>query len=379
MKYPGRSTRHPLHSSPKCWGSELYIADTLSRDCHDIPEPDAQSVYKVQVMIPMSAQRIAQLKDLHFSHKGVQGTLAIAHDHVVWPGMMQCAICQKIQNDPPQESLSKETVKTFFLFADSYSGYFDFHVLTSSTSNEVIKTLKVWFAQHGICDELRTDGGPQYASHQFQNLREEWNFQHRISKAKNLLAKCEEDQSDIWVALLHHRNTPRGNLGSPVQRLMGRRTETTLPSSTKLLQPALIKGVRQNLTTCRQTEIDRVNRNRHKPTPLQATQEVLLLERYKQWVPAEVVQTAPNSRSYIIHSPRGRYRRNSWLLKPLKCERPQPAQDKDPRQGATISAQQTRILQAKLKGELSWIFVMNTVLRLAPVVWDYDGGQLEVI
>ncbi|KAJ8866837.1 hypothetical protein PR048_032698 [Dryococelus australis] len=100
-----------------------------------------------------------------------------------------------------------------------------------------------------------------------------------------------------------------------MQQLMGR-TKTTLPSSAKLLQPALIKGVRQNLTTCRQTEIDGVNRNKHKPAPFQAIQEVLLRERHKQWVPAEVVQAVPNSRSYIIDLPRGRYRRNSWFLKP---------------------------------------------------------------
>ncbi|KAJ8879440.1 hypothetical protein PR048_020048 [Dryococelus australis] len=202
-------------------GSELCIADTLSRECHNIPEQDARAVYGVWVVIPMSAHRIAQLKDaintsaelsalcrfilqgwpdtiqqlavyediifkgkrtllppswkplilsqLHCSHKGVQGTLAIARYHVFWPDrtkniifVQKCATCQKIQNDSPQEYLSVETVplrpwmyvasdlfhykdKNFLLVVDSYSDYFNLHVLTSSTSNEVIKTLKVWF------------------------------------------------------------------------------------------------------------------------------------------------------------------------------------------------------------------------------------------
>ncbi|KAJ8889023.1 hypothetical protein PR048_008517 [Dryococelus australis] len=155
-------------------GSELYIADTSSYDCHDIPGPDTRAVYEIQVVISMSAQLIAQLKDaihtsteqsalcrtilkdnlcnnwtfrdelavyediiskgkrtiippswkslilsqLHCSHKGVQGTLEIARDHVFWLGMTQdiisyvqnCAICQKHQNDPSQEALSEETV-----------------------------------------------------------------------------------------------------------------------------------------------------------------------------------------------------------------------------------------------------------------------------
>ncbi|KAJ8885350.1 hypothetical protein PR048_011547 [Dryococelus australis] len=125
---------------------------------------------------------------------------------------------------------------------------------------------------HGIPDKLRKDGGPQYASHQSQKFREEWNFQHRILSP-------------------HY---PRSN--------------------------CLVE---------RYTEIDRVNKNRHKPAPLQATQD------------AEVVQAVPNSRSYIIDSPRGRYRRNLWFLKPLKGERPQSAQDKYPLQGATISPPRT--------------------------------------
>ncbi|KAJ8874275.1 hypothetical protein PR048_025118 [Dryococelus australis] len=110
-------------------------------------------------------------------------------------------------------------------------------------------------------------------------FREEWNFQHRISsphfprsnglaeqyvqEAKNLLVKCQEGQSVIWVMLLHHRNTQRQSR-FPSATTMGRRTKTTLLSSAKLLQTALIKG-------------------------------------------------------------------------PLKCEGPQPVQDKDPQQGATIS------------------------------------------
>ncbi|KAJ8885095.1 hypothetical protein PR048_011291 [Dryococelus australis] len=168
-------------------GSELYIADTLSSDCHEIPEPDVRVVYKVQVVIPMSVQCIAHLKDaIHTStklsalcrfilqgwpdmiqqgrepsyhplgspsachsctaHKGVQGTLAIACGHVFCPGMTQdiisfvqkCATCKKIQNDPPQESLSEETApsrpwmyvasdpfhykgKNYLLVADCYS------------------------------------------------------------------------------------------------------------------------------------------------------------------------------------------------------------------------------------------------------------------
>ncbi|KAJ8893095.1 hypothetical protein PR048_005678 [Dryococelus australis] len=59
------SSSKSFHTIPQSdtKGSELYIADTMSCDYHDIPEPDALAIYKVQVVIPMSVQRIAQLKD----------------------------------------------------------------------------------------------------------------------------------------------------------------------------------------------------------------------------------------------------------------------------------------------------------------------------
>ena len=43
---------------------------------------------------------------------------------------------------------------------------------------------------------------------------------------------------DIYLALLDLRNTLRdGLIGSPAQRLMGRRTKTQLPTTEALLQP----------------------------------------------------------------------------------------------------------------------------------------------
>ena len=53
-----------------------------------------------------------------------------------------------------------------------------------------------------------------------------------------LLKKADLAKTDVYLALLDHRNTPteQTNL-SPVQRLFSRRTRTLLPMSTKLLKP----------------------------------------------------------------------------------------------------------------------------------------------
>ncbi|KAJ8887046.1 hypothetical protein PR048_013261 [Dryococelus australis] len=66
--------------------------------------------YRAACTMPVHAAGLAQ--------NNTTGTLAIACDHVFWPGMIQdiishvqkCATYQKIQNWPPQESLSEKSV-----------------------------------------------------------------------------------------------------------------------------------------------------------------------------------------------------------------------------------------------------------------------------
>ena len=93
---------------------------------------------------------------------------------------------------------------------------------------------------------LYSDNGPQYSSEEFQKFSREWGFKHvtsspyypqsnglaerAVRSAKDFLAKCRKDGTDINLALLNQRNTPRDNvLGSPAQRLMSRRLKSTIP------------------------------------------------------------------------------------------------------------------------------------------------------
>ena len=61
-----------------------------------------------------------------------------------------------------------------------------------------------------------------------------------VKICKNLLKKAQADNRDPLHVFLDWRKTPTEGLGtSPVQRLMGRRTRTLLPTHTKLLKPQL--------------------------------------------------------------------------------------------------------------------------------------------
>lgn len=61
-----------------------------------------------------------------------------------------------------------------------------------------------------------------------------------VQTVKNLMKKCLESGDDVYLALLDLRNTPKDEqIGSPMQRLMGRRTKTLLPISDGLRKQRL--------------------------------------------------------------------------------------------------------------------------------------------
>lgn len=308
-----------------------------------------------RLLIPKSMVKLI-FKHCHLSHKGVEGTLRLARDYVFWPGMTKdvyvevtnCKLCRKKQKDKQEEAILLQVPerpwsqiasdifhlneKDYLVIADTYSGYFDFAELKNMISAAVIKTLKKWFAAHGIPDELLTDNGSQYNSEEFRKFRDTWQFKHRFSspnfprsnelaetyvqEAKNLLTKCLEESSDIYLALLHHRNTPRQNIGSPVQRLMGRRTRTLLPSTEKLLLPKVIEGVKENMTRLIEKEKEYADKNKKEPVEFPVGKNILYRKSHREWLPATVVENQEPPRSVVMETPDGkRYRRNSWFIR----------------------------------------------------------------
>ena len=72
-----------------------------------------------------------------------------------------------------------------------------------------------------------------------------------------LLEKCKRDGSNINLALLNQRSTPRDEvLGSPAQRLMSRRLNATIPCSDNLMECQQFDGsmVKDRLNQKRQQQ-----------------------------------------------------------------------------------------------------------------------------
>ena len=244
---------------------------------------------KVIVPTPMRPQMIARV---HSSHLGPDACVRRARDVLFWPGMVgqikdqvqRREVCNDFlarqQKEPlmlhkiPETPWSKvrqdlftEGGENYLVTVDFYSDYFELDLLADTTAESVIKATKCHFARHGIADMV-TDNGPQYSSTLFTKFTHEWEFQHITSSplhsqsngksesavkiAKNLVKKAKRDNKDLQMSLLEWRNTPDSNGLSPVQKLMSRRTRTTIPTTEALLKPEVADGVYDNIKRKRQ-------------------------------------------------------------------------------------------------------------------------------
>ena len=126
----------------------------------------------------------------------------------------------------------------------------------------MIGNLKKRFATHGIPDIFHSDNGPPFSSSEFSAFAAIDEFEHitsppeypqsngkaenAVKTSKNLMKKAATTYSDFQLALLDWRNTPtEGMKSSPAQRIFGRRTRTLLPTSKELLEPQLVRDVRE--------------------------------------------------------------------------------------------------------------------------------------
>lgn len=115
-------------------------------------------------------------------------------------------------------------------------------LLSPTRSEDVVVHLKSMFSRHGICNYLRSDNGPQFASSHFKSFGAEYGFEHitsspkfpqsngeaerAIQTVKHLLTKA----SGPYLALLAYRATPLQNGYSPAELLMGRHLRTIVPA-----------------------------------------------------------------------------------------------------------------------------------------------------
>ena len=123
-----------------------------------------------------------------------------------------------------------------------------------------------------------------------------------IQITKNLLRKATKDGTDLQLALLDYRNTPRDFvLGSPVQRSMGRRTRTRMPTTSTLLKPELItpESVTNKLKQCRSKNKTYYDKQA-KPLPPIKEGDSIRYRTNKTWTPSKELDVYEPVKHYAL-------------------------------------------------------------------------------
>ena len=288
---------------------------------------------------------------MHESHLGIEKSRSRARDIMFWPRMSQdienliskCAVCQESRNRNQKEPLHPHEVPThpwsklaadifqfeneqYLLIVDYYSEFFEISKLSDMKSSTVITHCKSQFSRHGIPDVFMSDCARQFDSAEMRKFAADYGFQLKTSSptypqsngmaekavqtAKRLLSKAKQDGRDPYLALLDYRNTPRDKeLGSPVQRLMGRRTKTTLPTSEILLKLKLVRNVRSNLKEKRLKQKYFYDKSARTLPPIHVGDDVRI-RRGKYWEHGHVTEQSNAPRSFLVQSRGQMYRRN---------------------------------------------------------------------
>lgn len=182
--------------------------------------------------------------------------------------------------------------------------------------------------------------GPQYSSKQFAEFKKEWNFEHftssphfprsngfaekHVAVAKSILRKCKHEGSDVQLALLNHRLTPRNeSLGTSSQRLMGRLTRSNLPVKLDLLKPKVIEDVPNELRKLRSIQSGFANRSSRPTKELSEGESVRIQQGKRDWCGGTLLAKHEQPRSYIVKTNDGRiFRRNSHHIRATKANIP---------------------------------------------------------
>ena len=135
-----------------------------------------------------------------------------------------------------------------------------------------------------------------------------------MQTVKNLIRKCRETGNDIHLALLDLRTTPRDDLiGSPMERLMGRKAQTLLPSAESLLTPATRdpEMVHKGLSQYRKLQKMYHDRGAKPLRRINSDRDGIRMRGAQGWEPAQYIQESHDNSHIVKSGGQGRlYRRN---------------------------------------------------------------------
>ena len=297
-----------------------------------------------EAIIVPPGERKKVLEQIHQGHLGTSKCQYRARQCVYWPGINKdieqlvgaCTTCQRHQPQEPRQPLKptppperpwQQLGADFMMFDGSeYLVIVDYYskmpivrkMPTSQCNNaKTITVLKELFAEHGIPEEIRSDNGPQFASHLFAEFTKDWNIKHSTSSPRNprsngqaesavkivkgLLTRAKCTRQDPYLALLAYRSTPvDSHLRSPAKMLYQRALRTTVPQRIRHKDPYAAAEHERLEEHATQSAADHDRTGCHRKAPLYAGQSVSVINNDRTlWLPATVVHAADHD-SYIV-------------------------------------------------------------------------------
>ena len=139
--------------------------------------------------------------------------------------------------------------KHFLVYSDRLSGFPSVAMWNKDPSSaDVIKVVLRLFVSTGVPVRLRSDGGPQFSSEEFQSFLHRWGVEWmpssphyaqsnghaelnvRVIKALAAKTKCKSIDDEAFLqGLLELRNSPRGDNRSPAQVVYGHPIRSKMP------------------------------------------------------------------------------------------------------------------------------------------------------
>ena len=197
-----------------------------------------------------------------------------------------------------------------------------------ATASELITICRSLFQTYGCTEELSSDGGSIFMSHEFQNFLSVWGVQHCLSSvaypqsngraelavksAKRIIYGNTDPQGSLDTdkaarAVLQYRNTPIQGIGlSPAQLLLHRHLRAFIPARPSLYKPhpEWVKAASQReifLSKRNAQLITRYNQIAHPLFPLQLGDRVALQNsRSKRWDRTGRIVEALADRQYRV-------------------------------------------------------------------------------
>ena len=240
-----------------------YFTDHASSFLHRYANP----FYEVCTIATAEPRQLNAKQDRQFFWPGINSDItnivrACDACQTLLPSQQQ----EEYRNDDhptrPFESVSADFFsiagKSFLVIVDRLSWWPVLHPCgNDTTAASTIQHIRQYFVDKGVPVRLRTDGGPQFTSKEFQDFLKRWNVNHIVSSPhhpqsnghaeaavkaiKHLILKVAPNGNirceDFDRGLLELRNMPNKTGRSPAQVLYGHPLRTCVPAHPASFQP----------------------------------------------------------------------------------------------------------------------------------------------